>query len=140
MSTAIRSEISISNEYYIPKEKYLELKYFCLQYPEWKKACESLITIPSNYIYVENVLGEENGTYSDPTAATACMVNEYAEKIKLIRETAEEAEPSLANYILMSVTKGLSYPALYSQFHIPCGRDMFYNRYRKFFWLLSQKR
>lgn len=139
VSTSIRSEISEKNEYYIPKEKYLELKYFCLQYPEWKKACSNLLQIPENHGFLDAVLGG-SPEFSDPTGATACMLAEYAEKIQLVRKTAEEAEPTLANYIILAVTKGLAYPALYSQYHIPCGRDMFYNRYRKFFWLLAQKR
>lgn len=35
MSTVIRSKVSISNEFYISKFRYLELKNFCLQYDEW---------------------------------------------------------------------------------------------------------
>ena len=35
MSTVIRSKISIDNQFYISKYRYLELKNFCLQYDEW---------------------------------------------------------------------------------------------------------
>ena len=33
----LRSEISNKSPYYISKHRYLELKHFCLQYPEWKE-------------------------------------------------------------------------------------------------------
>lgn len=35
MSTVIRSKVSTSNEFYISKYRYLELKNFCLQFDEW---------------------------------------------------------------------------------------------------------
>lgn len=136
MSTNIRTEISPNSKYYIPKEKYLELKHFCLQYPDWKKACRNLLNIPGNTLH----LGTKPTDYPDPTAATAIMLNEYSNKIEMIRSTAEEADSKLSNYILLSVTLGLSYPTLSTVYHIPCGKDMFYDRYRRFFWLLSNKR
>lgn len=42
MGTTIRPEISKKNRYWIDKHRYYELKYFCLQYPTWKKAHSSL--------------------------------------------------------------------------------------------------
>jgi len=46
----------------------------------------------------------------------------------------------LHRYILKAVTEGLSYTYLRTRMDIPCGKDMYYDRYRKFFWLLSQER
>lgn len=37
MSSIMRSELSEKNPYYLPKHRFLELKHFCMQYPEWKK-------------------------------------------------------------------------------------------------------
>ena len=36
-SQKVRTSLSKRNPYYIPKYVRMELKYFCLQYPEWKK-------------------------------------------------------------------------------------------------------
>lgn len=36
MGTTIRAEVSKNNPYYISKNRYYELKYFCLQYKEFK--------------------------------------------------------------------------------------------------------
>ena len=53
MATVLRSELSSKNKYYIDKHRYYELKHFCLQYPEWKRAYAYLddITIPLSMIY-----------------------------------------------------------------------------------------
>lgn len=33
-----RAQLSVKNPCHIPKHRYYELKHFCLQYPDWKKA------------------------------------------------------------------------------------------------------
>jgi hypothetical protein len=51
-----------------------------------------------------------------------------------------EADKDLYLYLLKAVTEGLSYTHLKTKLDIPCGKDMYYDRYRKFFWLLSEFR
>ena len=138
MATVIRAQISEKNKYYIDKHRYYELKHFCLQYSEWKKAyasCNESIIFASN---VER--NPSSNTHSDLTAKYAMKKAYYAERIKLIEKTAEEADEFLHSYILKAVTEGLSYTYLKSKMDIPCGRDMYYDRYRRFFWLLSELR
>lgn len=138
MATVIRPEISTKNKYWIDKHRYYELKHFCLQYNEWKKqyaiCCESIIFV-SKY----DNLPSNNGP-SDLTAKYATQKAQYAEKVKMIEFAAKEADEYLYPYILKAVTESLSYTYLKTKLGIPCGRDMYYDRYRKFFWLLSQER
>lgn len=138
MATVIRAEISEKNKYYIDKHRYYELKHFCLQYNEWKKAyascCESVI-FSSKF----EQMGSTNMP-SDLTAKYATLRAEYAKKIQLIEDVAIAADPILYKYILKAVTEGLSYPYLKTTMNIPCGKDMYYDRYRRFFWLLSESR
>ena len=68
------------------------------------------------------------------------MKTYYSEKIRLIEQIAMEADRYLYEYILRAVTENLSYTYLKSRLNIPCGKDMYYDRYRKFFWLLSASR
>lgn len=138
MATVIRPEISEKNKYYIDKHRYYELKHFCLQYNEWKRAysscCEAVVfaskfeTMPTN------------GMPSDLTAKYALKKAYYGERIELLERAAMEADDFLYTYILKAVTEGLSYTHLKTKMNIPCGRDMYYDRYRKFFWLLSEMR
>ena len=50
------------------------------------------------------------------------------------------ADKDLAKYILMAVTYGHSYTYLKAKLDIPCSKDTYYDRYRKFFWILSDLR
>ena len=138
MATVIRAQISEKNKYYIDKHRYYELKHFCLQYGEWKKAyasCTESIIFASG---VERL--PSSNIPSDLTAKYAMKKAFYGERIKLIERIAMEADDFLYPYILKAVTEGLSYTYLKSRLDIPCGRDMYYDRYRKFFWLLSESR
>lgn len=138
MATLIRPEISEKNKYYIDKHRYYELKHFCLQYREWKKSYE---LCNESIIFASTVEKMPSGNVpSDLTAKYAIKKVQYAERIKLIEEAAKEADDYLYPYILKGVTEGLPYTHLKTKLDIPCGRDMYYDRYRKFFWLLSEAR
>lgn len=138
MATVIRAEVSLKNKYHIDKHRHYELKHFCLQYPAWKKAYAAFddVSIPLSTIDkapTSNLPG-------DPTAKRALMKAQYSEKIDLIERIAWETDKYLHEYILKGVTEALSYTYLKSRFDIPCGKDMYYDRYRRFFWLLSEAR
>lgn len=138
MATVIRAKISEKNKYYIDKHRYYELKHFCLQYNEWKKAyanCNEAIIFASN---LDKMPG--TNTPSDLTAKYAIKRAYYGDRIKLIESVVKETDEYLYPYILKAVTEGLSYTYLKSKLEIPCGKDMYYDRYRRFFWLLSESR
>lgn len=138
MSTVIRAKISEKNKYYIDKHRYYELKHFCLQYNEWKKEyarCNEAIIFTSKFEHEPS-----SNVHSDLTAKYALKKLQYGTKIKLIERIAMEADDFLYPYILKAVTEGLSYPYLKTRLDIPCGKDMYYDRYRRFFWLLSEER
>ena len=138
MATVIRPKISEKNKYYIDKHRYYELKHFCLQYGEWKKAYESC----NEAIIFTSKFERESATNvtSDITAKYAIKKAQYAEKIKMVEDAAKEADDFLYRYIMKAVTEGVSYTYLKGVMEIPCGRAMYYDRYRKFFWLLSNAR
>ena len=136
MATVIRAEVSEKNKYWIDKHRHYELKHFCLQYPNWKRT----------YAELDGFESRSDDTYSrvntpgDPTGKVVELRTLYLERMDLVRRIAFEADPDLASYIFRAVTEGLSYTYLRSKLAIPCGRDMYYDRYRRFFWLLSQSR
>lgn len=137
MSTTIRAKLSEDNPYWISKHRYYELKHFCLQYPEWKKLYSAGVnTMKSpNFSRVGN-----SGNASDPVGEAAARVEIFSRRMKMVEQTAIETDPELYSYILRCVTEGCSYVALRTYLGIPCGRDYFYERYRKFFWLLDRAR
>ena len=64
----------------------------------------------------------------------------YLDRINLVERITIEADEFLHKYILKAVTEELSFTYLKTKLGIPCGKDMYYDRYRKFFWLLSKSR
>lgn len=74
------------------------------------------------------------------TSKAALIKTYYKARIKLIEETAADADDELYTYILRAVTEGLSYTYLKTKLNIPCSRNTYYDRYRRFFWLLSKSR
>lgn len=138
MATLIRAKISEKNKYWIEKHRHYELKHFCLQYPSWKKAYSAFEDDSISMSMIENL--PSSNVPSDPTAKRVMLKNYYYEKMKIIENAAIEADAYLSNYILKAVTENLSYTHLKARLNIPCSRDMYYDRYRRFFWLLSETR
>jgi hypothetical protein len=138
MTTVIRPEISTKNKYWIDKHRHYELKHFCLQYPTWKKTYAAINELSASSSILERVSSGDQIT--DMTAKCAMKKVYYSNRIKLVEQAAREADEDLYFYILKAVTEGLSYTYLKSKMDIPCGKDMYYDRYRRFFWILSNSR
>lgn len=132
-----RAELSKKNKYWVAKHRYYELKHFCLQYHDWE----------SKYLHSDG-LGRENDDIvhtkstipGDPTYKCVEMRELYLERMDLVKRIAYETDPDLAAYIFKGVTEGLSFTQLKTRLDIPCGKDMYYDRYRRFFWLLDRAR
>lgn len=129
-----RSELSTKNKYYIPKYRYLELKNFCMQYKDWKLALNEITLIQAH--------SEASGSnqIADPTDQMAAKRLKYKENIQLIETTAVTADPTIAKWLIKGVTESLSYDYLHLKLDLPAGRDLYYDRYRRFFWLLDKRR
>lgn len=136
MSTTIRSEVSKKNVYWIERHRYYELKHFCLQYPLWKKAYSEIDGLCRQY----NDAIKTTSPETSPTEKLAEDMLYYSERMDMIERAAYEADATLANYILKAVTKGYSYEYLKSKLEIPCCREVYYQLYRKFFWILNAAR
>ena len=129
-----RSKISTKNKYWIPKLRYLELKNFCLQYNDWKLALKEITLIRAR------IESSTSNAIANPTEEMAEKCLKYDENIRLIEETAIISDPSIAKWIVKGVTEGYTYEYLHLKLDLPASRDMYYDRYRRFFWLLDKRR
>ena len=136
MSTVIRPEISKKNKWWISRERYYELKHFCLQYPEWRQEYLHSIKYPE----LSDVMSHGNPEWNDPTGTSVELMEMYRRKMDLVESSAKEADKDLWCFILLAVTEDIPYVKLKMIHEIPCGRDMYYDRYRKFFHILSRKK
>lgn len=59
--------------------------------------------------------------------------------MKLVVRCCKEADGYIWTWLLEGVTEGVGYEALRAR-GLPCGKDYYYDRYRKFFWLLDKER
>ena len=132
----LKPELSGRNRYWISKHRYYELKHYCLQYPDWVKLLSEL-EIKMGAAKLGSIHGTDP---SDPTAKIAQMRVDLQRALHLIQQTATDASTELGIYILSAVTEGIPFTQLQTMYDMPCGKDMYYDVYRKFFWLLSQRK
>lgn len=128
----VRARFSRKSKYYISKAAFLTVFWWCLNYPEWKQEHDMSVGLRSGS-------GNGGGGIGDPTASQAVRLSDLAEKIDLVERTAYEAEPELHPFLLMYVTReDLTFDKL-KALGMHCERDMFYDRRRKFYWMLSKR-
>ena len=138
----------MNKEYEISNLRYRELYYFCLQYQKYKDKINEIETGGGRSSYAQT--GRSGSGHADPTAAKVIKAEKYREYCELIEQTAIEVGGDYADIyqtIMTNVTIGLSYEQLRALGKIPkykdgkyCGKNMFYNLRRKFYWLLDFKK
>lgn len=111
--------MSETTNYFLPKNRYQELKYFCLQYKYYTKIIEDVASTPERKFLAKNYIMLIK-------AAVAIAVAEY----------------EFNNDILFDcVTNGLSFKRLVEKYgdSMPA-KETFYEAYRRFFYHLNQNK
>lgn len=138
MGRTIRPEVSEKRDYWLSKERYLELVHFCLQYNEWKREKNSLTGFSGKPF--QDGEGHSVGSFYDVTGNTAEKVIFYEDRMALVEKSARLTDPVIGSYIFIGVTEGVTYENLRLLHGIPCCRTEYYQLYHKFFWILSRLR
>ena len=131
--TKIRTRFSRKSKYYISRGAFLSAYGFSLTYNDLKREHDTLVGLTRG----NGDGGEGSGGIGDPTASQAIRLADLAEKINLIEQTAYDTDPPLHPYLLMYVTNEHMTFETVKALGIPCERTMFYDRRRKYYWLLS---
>lgn len=128
----------LNSRYGISKNRFRELYYWCLQYKEWKDE------LKYNTDCVKSLEATDSPTshgVGDSTQKLALRRMQLQQNCQLIEETALEADSDIAQFLLKAVTdENITYRYLKLIMGIPCGKDMYYDRRRMFYWLLNQKK
>lgn len=135
MATAIRPEISKKNKWHLEKHRYYELKHFCMQCPTWRKELSYLTAWGDQ----EHVVRDDLDLVR-PTEDIAEKRAFYTNRIAMVNKAAAETDLVLGSYILEGIITGKSYDALNAKHRIPACKDVYYELYRKFFYILSEIR
>lgn len=122
------------DDYGISKNRYRELKAFCLQYDEKKsKVRYGIPAVQSD--------GIPSGNFKQSQVEKQAIENSaFLRDIRMIEEAAIKADPGVWKYILRSVTQGLSYE--YIEYDeelgkIPMCRRDFYGTRKLFYSILN---
>lgn len=125
-----RKDLNISG---LSKWRYRELKYFCLQYPEWKEKLSQEREILIKAVHMTDMpKGNALGNTTENTALKRVILEE---KCKIVEQSAIQADAEIYSWILENVTLGIPYEWL----DVPCGRRRFYAGRINFFNILDKK-
>lgn len=130
-----RSKLSKRNKYYISENRYKELLYFARQYAVMRLELADL-----RNAYPTQALVRVKQEHYDPMPDLVDRATRLADKIELIEECAYQADPDLWTWILTGVTTGKSYDYLSMHMNMPASKELYYDRYHKFFYLLSLRK
>lgn len=126
------------DDYGISKNRYKELKAFCLQYDE-KKSRIQYGTSGSPPMWEGGASG--CGSAGKPVERQAIENESYSKDCRMIEEAAIRANPGIWKYILRSVTQDLPYEFVEHDEElgrITVGRTEFYAFRRLFFFYLHK--
>lgn len=128
--------LSEKNEFYLPKEEFLTVLHFAQQYPNWERELRTEPDTSKAITYDEERV-QTSGGY-DACSETAMRRYALAKKKQLVEDTVREVAPEIYEYLLLGVAYGWTFWQLQAK-GMPCEKDTYYNRRRKFYHLLAKK-
>lgn len=136
----MRGELSRKNENRIAGRRYYELKYFCLQYHEWRKeyqqVLEQILKSPKTDFYTD-----KSGHVGDRVQDLALKRNILSTKMQVVIDALDRIEDkNIRDVIYHGVTEGHSYKWQLARYDMPCSESEYYYNYRKFFKVLDKIR
>ena len=122
----------------ITKHAFYEAYHFAMRYNEFMDILRYNTDTVGGFTYGEKVKSSRD--VSSQTEKLAIKRANAERNCRMIEETAKEADKEINSYILKAVTEeGITYRYLRSVMNIPCGKNLFYEKRRKFYYLLSKK-
>ncbi len=111
--------------------------HFAYQYKKWCEELQGLTDTSKAITYSDMPKGNIN---PDPTGELVERREQLVRNKDLVERCAREADPELYEWIMLGVTnEGVTYENLRALRNIPCGHNVYYDRRRKFYYLLSKK-
>lgn len=124
-------------KYGISKHKFLQVYHFCMQYNEWKDELAYKTDTVKGIQLSDMPKGAGYGNATEDLAIRRALL---CRNVELVEQTCMEADGELYQWLLKAVTnEGVGYTYLKEFMGIPCGKKMYYDRRRKFYWLMSKK-
>ena len=121
----------------ISGHEYCMAMHFAYQYHDWKKELSGLTDTSKAIQYSDMPKGNIN---PDPTGDLVERRERLVRNVDIVEQFAMESDPELYEWLMLGVTNdGVNYNSLHTLKGIPCSRNTYYDRRRKFYYLLSKK-
>lgn len=130
-----RRELSKKSKYWLPAEEFKTACHYARRYPLLEAELRTIGTVSGLSYDGEAV---QTSSLGDPTESAGVRRAEISRKMDLIRSSAHEAAPDIAEFLMMGVAYGYTFYQLVDA-GIPCGKNYYYERRRKFYYLLAKK-
>ena len=129
--------LSTKSKYWLSNAAFYQAYYFALRYQEFKDTLEEMGDGSRGLFYDSQPHGSATKSSLEDLAIKRSKVSE---KIDLIESACRLADAELYPWLIKAVTNNdVGYDYLYYQLGIPCSRGTFYDRRRKFYYILSHK-
>lgn len=121
----------------VTKHAFYQAYHFAMRYQEFK----DILKYKTSTVGSPKTDGMPKGGEPGNATQDLAITRQQAEQnCRLIERTAAIAGGEIYTYLLKSVTEeGVSYEYLKRIMNIPCGKKLYYDRRRKFYYLLSKE-
>lgn len=127
---------SEKSKYYIPREVYLTTVHYCLQYPLWAAELKTDPGAGSAIDYSRDRV--QTSSQYDATSEIGMRRAEISRKKETVDTVAQEIAGAMYEWLILGVCHGLTYYQLRER-GIPCGRNMYFDMRRQFYFEMSRR-
>jgi hypothetical protein len=132
-----RRRTEYKGKYKLDKHEFNIAYHHALMYQSWLSEYNALADPSTGLRYDKEHV---QGNPLDTTEKNGMRRAELRERMKVVEQAAIETDPELYQYILMGVTfEDMTFDMLQARHHIPCARNTYYERRRRFYWILWQR-
>lgn len=122
-------------EYEISRERFLELKHKCLQYPEWIRNRNDCYGLSSGGT---DGMPKGSGGSTSVVERQADRARKYAELVDIVERCLFEATDG-NDAIIPYLRKNICYGIPYISLSVPCDKNKFTKYRHKFYYILDKK-
>lgn len=131
-----RIRAGYTGKYKLSKHGFYVAYHYALLYNSWLGEYNALADSTTGVMYGKSEIWTDN----DKVERYAARRGELRAKMEKVEQSAAEADPELYEYIMLGVTnEDVTFNILQSKYHIPLSRNRYYDRRRKFYFILSSK-
>ena len=125
-----------NSEFYLPAEDYRCAVHWCLRYPGW--LAELAIEPDTSKAITYDKERVQTSSNFNPVETLAIRRAELQEKKDLLERTVKEVDESIYSFLLLAVTRGLTFRQLEAR-GIPCSINYFTKKRQEVYYKIAKQ-